>query len=211
MEQHPSPRSAQRKRMDGERRSPSQWDEDDREARVHAAWCCHNSAQARARSRHHSRRSSSEITTRKITVLKLKCFCPHGASDLRAQNRGSTPRMARVTCALRTAGQHVISTKGGCRSSRRSKSGRRGIRTPEGETSRFTVCSRWPLEYPPSGSRVGRGAEIVQRVGGCRKRFCEFVHGLIGDCLRNRNACARARQIINGSGPVIGPASLPVW
>ncbi len=90
-------------------------------------------------------------------------------------------------------------------------SGRRGIRTPEGETSRFTVCSRWPLEYPPSGSRVGRGAEIVQRVGGCRKRFCEFVRGLIGDCLRNRNACARARQIINGSGPVIGPASPPVW
>ena len=28
--------------------------------------------------------------------------------------------MARVTCALRTAGQHVISTKGGCRSSHRS-------------------------------------------------------------------------------------------
>ena len=147
----------------------------------------------------------------KITVLKLKCFCPHGASDLRAQNRGSTRHQHQRRLPQQPPLQHVISTKGGCRSSRRSKSGRRGIRTPEGETSRFTVCSRWPLEYPPSGSRVGRGAEIVQRVGGCRKRFCEFVHGLIGDCLRNRNACARARQIINGSGPVIGPASLPVW
>ena len=130
----------------------------------------------------------------KITVLEMKCFGPHGASDLRAQNRGSTRHQHQRRLPQQPPLQH----------------GRRGIRTPEGETSRFTVCSRWPLEYPPSGSRVGRGAEIVQRVGGCRKRFCEFVGGLIGDCLRNRNACARARQIINGSGPVIGPASLAV-
>ena len=131
MEQHPSPRSAQRKRMDGERRSPSQWDEDDREARVHAAWCCHNSAQARARSRHHSRRSSSEITTRKITVLKLKCFCPHGASDLRAQNRGSTRHQHQRRLPQQPPLQHVISTKGGCRSSRRSKMGGEGFEPPK--------------------------------------------------------------------------------
>ena len=30
-----------------------------------------------------------------------------------------------------------------------NSSGRRGIRTPEGIASRFTVCPSWPLWYPP--------------------------------------------------------------
>jgi hypothetical protein len=47
-----------------------------------------------------------------ITVLELKYFGPHGASDLRAQNRGST----RHQHQRRLPQQNAISTKGGCRS-----------------------------------------------------------------------------------------------
>ncbi len=62
-----------------------------------------------------------------ITVLELKCFGPHGASDLRAQNRGST----RHQHQRRLPQQNAISTKGGCRSSRRSKMGGEGFEPPK--------------------------------------------------------------------------------
>ena len=67
----------------------------------------------------------------KITVLELKCFGPHGASDLRAQNRGSTRHQHQRRLPQQPPLQHVISTKGGCRSSRRSKMGGEGFEPPK--------------------------------------------------------------------------------
>ena len=56
--------------------------------------------------------------------------------------------------------------KGCRRSGSRYRNGRRGIRTPVDIVSRFTVCPRWPLEYPPLDVfRLWRGRNSTGQIG----------------------------------------------